>query len=709
MQKKSVLTIIILIILFNVFFFLHISNSTIDNWLLNKTIVSFDFTNGYSESISNFLKKVEHFSEENNVEIAQYSFLSADKIDIYSTMKKNYNEMLFVPNVIFNRDIKLHNFHEVLNIGFKNLLYIDTDNESIIKKFSEELNSDCNLSYLKTVSENNNILFNIFFKDSGNNSLPIFSFFIFVFLLIMYFYYSINKKRYLIYKLWGYAEVRIYYILNKPIYVSLLLTMFLSNVLMSLVVYKNIFTGLVSKVFLTMLKLNAITIILIFILSIPLFWLFSSVTNSKKTKGLKKVMIVSYFAKVLALLLVIFLVAQFFSQKQALKEKSEGLTLWESAQNLYNLYESYSPNNTDNLAKEDELNNKIFKVYKELSELDKEFILKTINFERPPIKNPTTEEQEDLDYNYKLNIKAEEDLYSPYGRNIVVDKNYLKRHTIKSSDGKNVLDKIDNNNNVLNIIVPQQLQKHEDIIKTSFKEWFYFQKVEVTNLYKEAKGQIKVEKNINDLKVNIIYAIDDQSFFTYNPNSGDSCNIIKDTIITVYTENVDNSFLASCLGPYIFIESSNEYSALKEVSAITEKYNLIELNSISSVYDKKGEEIRLIEQNISNLKKNTIIMSLFLINFMAIIVYTYYKTFFLTIVIKSLQGYSFWQIFKHLILRNISLNVLVLFLAGVILKKISLYMIVIFFVTSIIDYLIARITNKYLLIKGEIQFIKDKK
>ncbi|MSS62599.1 hypothetical protein [Velocimicrobium porci] len=707
MQKKLVIIVVILTMLFNVFFFLHISNSTIDNFLLDKTTVSFYFsTSKYVASKSEFLNKIEDFSKENNVEIAQYSFLSADKIDIYSTMKEKYKEILFVPNIIFNRDIKVNNFDEILEVGFKNLLYIDTNDKDIIERLSETFKNDCDIYYLETTFDNNNFSFNRFFKDIGNNSLPIFSFFVFVFIIVIYFYYSVSKKRYFIYTLWGYTDSRIYYILNKPLYISLLLTTVLSNLLMAGGIYKNIFSRLSLEVFFTMLKLNLVTILFIFILSIPLFWLFCSITNNKRTKGLKKMMMISYFARILLLLLIVFLSEQFFLQKEELKEKSDSLTVWEDTQNLYNLYESYSPYYLDNLAREDILNDKMFKIYKELSELDKSFIIETINFERPKIENLNTKNQEDINYNYKIGAKTEEDLYSPHGKNIVVDKNYLKRHTIKSLDGENAIDKIDNNDNVLNILVPKKFKYYENAIQNSFKEWFYFQKVEVTNMYKEARGQNKVEKSISDLKINIIYIDNNQNLFTYNPNAGDGFNIIKDSIITVYTGNVDNSFLAACFGDYIFIESADEYSALKEISAITQKYNVIELNSIASVYDKKGREIRLVEESINNLILNTIIMSLFLVMFMIIIVYTYYKTFFSTIIIKSLHGYSFCQIYKYLILGNLFINIFVLFLLGIIYKKISLYMVVIIVLMSIIDYFISKIVNGCLIIKGEIQFIK---
>ncbi len=65
-----------------------------------------------------------------------------------------------------------------------------------------------------------------------------------------------------------------------------------------------------------------------------------------------------------------------------------------------------------------------------------------------------------------------------------MDKNYLKRHTIKSLDWQNVIDQIDNNDKVMNILVPQKFKRYENTIQNSFQKWFYFHKVEVTNMYK---------------------------------------------------------------------------------------------------------------------------------------------------------------------------------------------------------------------------------
>lgn len=709
MEKRVVITIAVLTILFNIFFFLHIGNSTVNSFLTDKITVSFKIhkETAHVNSKNEILKKVQDFFEENNVEIAQYNFLTRDKIDIYSTNKDKYKELLFIPNFIFNRDIKVHDFDELLDVGFKNLLYVDTDNQDIIKSLSEILKDDCKVYYVKSALESNNFSFNHFFRYGNNNSFPVFAFFIFVCILLIFFYYSVNRKKYFIYKLWGYSDAWIYYILNKPLFISLLSTAIFSNLVIAIAVYKNILSRIMLEVFFNMLILNIVSVLLIFILSIPLFKLFCVVTNTGRKKGLIKIIGISYVARVLLFSLIVLSYEQFFDKNMELKEKLENLSVWEDTKNLYNIYESYSPYYADNLAAEDVLNYKMLEVYKELSDLGKVFIIKTINFEHLKIEKPSKKKQKEIEYVYKLDVKNQEDLYSPYGKSIVVDKNYLKKHTIKSLEGENVIDLIDNSADVWNVLVPEKFKDYEASIENSYKEWFYFQKVEVTNMYKEAEGKSKVVKNIEDLKVNIIYIGNNQNIFTYNSHSGDGFNFIEDTIISVYTENVDNSFLASCFGDYIFMESKDEYSALKEISAITQKYNVIELNNVGSVYDKRGEEIKDIEADINNLILNTVVMYLFLLMFMIVIIYAYYKSSFSTITIKSLYGYGFWQIYKRFILGNLFINLAILLLMGFIYKKISLYMFIIIVLMSIVDYFLSKIVSTFLIVKGELKLIRS--
>ena len=48
--------------------------------------------------------------------------------------------------------------------------------------------------------------------------------------------------------------------------------------------------------------------------------------------------------------------------------------------------------------------------------------------------------------------------------------------------------------------MPLKFKEYENMIEESFKEWFHFHKMEVANIYKEARGQDKIEIDIDDLE-----------------------------------------------------------------------------------------------------------------------------------------------------------------------------------------------------------------
>ncbi|MBV1817890.1 DUF1430 domain-containing protein [Anaerosalibacter bizertensis] len=703
MKKKLVGIIIILIILMNIFSFIHINKNLVNNLLFDKTIVTFVF-NEKSNLDENFLNEIGDFSKEKDIEIAQYSFLSGKKIDIYSTMENRYKGMLFIPNLIFNKDIKVHNFKAVYNVGFKNLFYIDTKDKDVINEFAKDFNKYGIIYDLGSKYEGDESFFNNFIKYIDVNFVSVLILFLFIFVLIILFYYLNNKKDYLIYELWGYSKIQIYCILNKILYKTLFITIFACNLVMIGIIYIFNLTSMLFKFIPITIVLNLVVVLLLFLFSVILFALsFANLNNKDEKKRLSKIRFIASLSKFCLILLIILLFKNFSNEKSILKKNQDSLGLWENTENLFNICAMYSPIYED-LALEGEHNDKVLKVYKDLSRLNKVFIINSINFERSRILNPYNEE---IDYTYKGNIKNKEDLYSPHGRNIMVDKNYLKRHLIKTSfDKKNVLDKIDYNDDVLNVLVPQKLKKHENTIKKTYREWFYFQKVHVSNMYKEASNQKLSKKKIDDLKINLIYIQNNQAYFTYNSNAGDYLNMVKDPIVTVYTENVDNSILASTLGGAIFLESKNEYSALEEIKNITQRYNVYELNAILSVYDKKGQEISQIEDKIDRLMLNIIIVSVILTLLMIVITYVYYKSYISKIIIKSLYGYNFITTYKDLLLSNLFMYILVFLLLIIIYKKIYIYTVIVTISMLFIDFIIARTVNVVLLNKGEIKFIK---
>ena len=693
MEKKVVILLTVMTIVINIFSFLHINQNTIDKILYDKTTISFDLYTG--KDLSDVLLKINEFSKKNNVEIAQYSFLSSTRKDIYSTMKETYNEVLVVPNIFSDRKIKVHDFKELLNTGFKNLIYVNTKNERIIQKLSDDLKEECEIQYsLPNISENTRFIYTII------NSWPVFTLYCFLFVLILFFYYSRSRKEFTIYRLWGYTYKQTYYTLNRFIYIPLFLPLLLNGLLAGGIIFKFGLSNPLLQVICGMIQLNIIIISLLILLSNIIFIFFFIAVDNKRRQIISKVMIISNILRFFLLFLIFLFINNSFEEKKELDKNLDSLTAWSDTKNLFNLQEIYSPFNYSDLAAEDILNNKILKVYQDLSDLDKVFIISTRNFDRSNVVD------DNYDYTYLYDLENEEDLYSPYGRNIVVDKNYLKRHKIKSVNGKNAADMIDIDGDVLNILVPQKYKKYERVIENSFKDWFYFQRVTVTNMYRMASNKTEIHKDIDDLNINIIYIENNQKYFTYNPYAGDSKNTIEDTIVTVYTENIDASNLGSYVGSGVFVESEDVDNVLKEISSITERYDANELNSVASVYDKKGEEIQYLENKIGQLVLNIIIIFLFLIMFMIVITYFYYKLFFREIIIKSLYGYPFIYIYKSLFRTNMLVNIGVLPFIVIVYKRLPLYMVVILGWLLLIDYFMVRIVCKYLLAKGEAQFIR---
>lgn len=704
MKNKSLVIVAILTILMNIFSFLHINKNLIDNFLYDKTSIRFEFENKHEKSIfdQEFLVEITNFAKEKEVEISQYSFLSENKIDIYSTDKDKYKEILLIPNLIFNKNIKVHNFVDINNVGFKNIIYIDTKDEKIIHEFEKEFSEYAELyDNLGSSYEGSGFSLKKVMIYMDSDIFTILPLFLLILTSLILFYYLNNKKKYLVYKLWGYSNKQIYYILNKSLYKTLFRTISLCNLIMIGIIWILNLGEILWEFIPITIGINLIILFLIFLISIILFFLsFVNLNSRNEKKRLSKIRLIANISKFCLLLLIIILCKDFSNQRILLKTNEANLNLWKNTKNMFKICEIYSPI-YGNLPKEYEQNEKILSVYKDLSKINKVFIINTLNFEHANI----TDSEEYC--NYMTNVHKEEDLYSPNGRNIMVDKNYLKRNFIKTySDKSNVLDKIDDNKDVLNILVPQKLKKYEDTIKKSYREWFYFQKVDVLNIYKEARNEELVTRDIDDLKINLIYIENNQSYFTYNMYSGDSFNTIKDPIVTVYTDNVDNSVLAANLSAYMFLESENEYSASKEIKDVTKKYNINELNAVLSVYDEKGEEIDYIKDKIERLILKIIIVLFMLIALMSVITYVYYKCCISKIVIKSLYGYNFISTYKDLLLSSLCMYILAFLLMTIIYKEIYPFMIIVAILMILIDFITTKVVNRILINKGEIRLIK---
>ncbi|OHW61223.1 hypothetical protein EUAN_24160 [Andreesenia angusta] len=698
MKKLLVVVVISLTILINIFSFLSISKNSIDNMLFDKTVIAFDRSSRDTlKADENFLSDIISFSKEKDIEISQYSFLSSNKIDIYTTNKQNFQSALLIPNLIFNKDIRVHSLEDVFSIGFKNLLYIDTKDNNIINEFLNKF-SDHGV-YL--VSENYTYSFSTL-KYIDSNFLSVFALLLSVFFLVILFYYMGSKKNYSIYRLWGYSHGQIYCVFNKALYKTLFICTFccISTFLGILIVFNLIDTLLKSLIILALVNLAIILLLSLFSIVLFPISLINSQGIDRKNRLLKTRFTINSVKFCLVLLLMVLFIV-FSSQKNALKSSQDSLSFWESSKNLFTINTTALP--YDSLSLESIDNDKLFKLYSDLNKANKVFIIQSVNFGHLDSLNTDDDKQS---YIYEENVSKVEDIYSPYGRTLMIDSGYLERHPIKAfSKNDWASDMIKYDDNTLNVLVPEKFKSQEATIESSFKEWFHFQKVYVSNMYRESLGHDLIETPIDDLEVNLIYVENNQYYFTYNTFAGDSSNRVKDPISIVYTGNVDNSVLASTLGASMFLESYNEYSALNELQNITYKYDANELNSISSVYDKKGEQLSYLKDSLNKLTFNISVISLILIILTIVIVWIYYKAYIANIIIKSLYGYSFMNTYRKLLLSSLFVYTFPALIIILVYKS-HFYMFFLSVLMLFVEYIMSKTIYETLLTRGELEFIK---
>lgn len=199
---------------------------------------------------------------------------------------------------------------------------------------------------------------------------------------------------------------------------------------------------------------------------------------------------------------------------------------------------------------------------KRLMEEKNAFVVDTYNYQ--PIDESGTPlfETNDLD---GLPVEI-----SPYGHCIRVSTTYLRYNPIQILDGS-LDEKIVYDDKILNIMVPEQYRSEESDIIEAYKKLFYFEKIEVANIYNETLS-IQLDKTeTDDLGINIIYVSDGQSYFTFNADiCPETNNRITDPIVVIYTQNIHPSYAHSFMTHCVIFQSNSKdtQGAYKEIEPI---------------------------------------------------------------------------------------------------------------------------------------------
>lgn len=261
-------------------------------------------------------------------------------------------------------------------------------------------------------------------------------------------------------------------------------------------------------------------------------------------------------------------------QMNYLKIELNNLKIWSKAESVYSIGLNY-------VGESREAEERLQKFYS-LAEQQGAFLIDAQNYEMV-----------DEDHHvYDYNAPGEESYYDPYGRTITVNENFLKVNPITINGVPlQIAEKIVHNDKIRNILVPENLRMYEDEISARFLENFYFQKVEVENIYNEKMGKPHNDISIEELSLNIIYIDQGQEYFPYaDIEVQNGCRII-DPIVIMETGNIDSSYYTSYLSRCIFFEYEglNAFDYLLPV--IGQSGTMSEIQGVMSVYDNHGQQI----------------------------------------------------------------------------------------------------------------------
>ena len=271
---------------------------------------------------------------------------------------------------------------------------------------------------------------------------------------------------------------------------------------------------------------------------------------------------------------------------------------------------------------------------------------------------------------YDYNAPGEESYFDPYGRTITVNENYLKINPITmNGDASLIEEKIVHDSHVRNILVPETLKKYEEEIRIRFLKDFYFQKVEVENIYNEKMGKSLNDMSIDELSVNIIYIDQGQEYFPYaDIEMEKGCKII-DPIVVLETGNVDYSFYMSYLSRCMFFKCEG-INAFDYLMPIMEQSNTMsEIQSVTSVYDCHGQQIYNLEIQRNYLITSLgVIMLLFLVS-SYLIISSYFQEKKYQMYINKVFGFSLIQRIYKFVLLLVLLDIVALCLVVILWKE----------------------------------------
>ncbi|WP_144557636.1 DUF1430 domain-containing protein [Bacillus pumilus] len=672
MKKTIYLLFILFLISMNASSYQYTLNKQIYYTLFsNKEVVIIDYTSEIKSE--DFIKRLVAFSKENKANISQYNFLDEKNLNIYSTNPENepsihngdklvsnflrgHSDQKMIGSISFPLStwkIKYFEFNQIKNIGIGSKFYISSDNDKVLKK-AQNLFADYGEVSFEDTTENTASMFNTTLLMLVLLSMLI------LFIGVLYFAIK-NSKRLLLQKLWGYSKVKTLLSYPALFLKPLIIIIFCGAIIVALLAFSfnlNDWLTAYLRIYIRNAMIGALIMMIYTIIVTLVLYNNSDISGSiKGSTPIKKFQWLSVGFKIVITVLLFNIVAFSLSNLFDLKQQLDNQSYWKKTQNIYKTSFANTGIDYSVLKLDREKNVKVRALYHQLEKRKNAFIIDAQNYAllRKDGKKPV--------FFYTLNTTKKNEIYSPSGRSITISPNYLKANPIIGANGEAISNKeLRMDSNTLNLLVPQKYEKYKENIIEAYKEHFFFEKVELDNMYnKDMKQPLNTLKK-DDLKINIIYTKNSQDYFTFNSEFGDvsNKNNIVDPIAAVFTDNVDPSVIGAYSTSCLFFSDSSKGMAYDRIVPYLEKTDTRDLiDSTISVYQELSDRVSAIQnqflQNLISLTITVILSAAFLVAY----IWAYYSANAYRLYLKELFGYSYWARNKNLIIFSLLSNCLI--------------------------------------------------
>lgn len=586
----------------------------------------------------------------NKIDLKKGTFPSTDKDDYIADKQYDSNKQVgLIEKLSKDNDVIIQGMNNIDKFGIYGLYSISSTDSTVVNNVIEEiLNINNDILVVNIMGTNSNpsiitALLNGSIYSLSNNILTLIVLPCVILSILLLFAFYANKlmKSSYIYKAHGYSSSKISFKFTSKIIIALCLSASFSFVILAF--FNILFFNVKMKILLYVLLIP--TIIFIFIYSLYFYLLLYFAIRKqdfmrilKGKQSYKAVTFIQYFTKFVFTIVFFVLLVNTVNIYELVNLKLNNLSVWMKTQNIYQTNLNASAKDfkieLQNAKKIKDVMNGIIKEYNG-------FICNVENYEKIGDKYV-----HELNETHGSPIQA-----SPGGTVITVSENYFNFNPIKGIDNKSIKDQMVYDDKVLNILVPIDRKKYESSIKEAFRNHFWFEKVDVDNIYNEKLGKSLNNMKKEELDVNIIYVENNQGYFTFNQNiEPDSKNTIFDPIVEIYTGNIHDSFALSAYSSnfYFYSDKVNPFDAISPILIKNKATSLT--NNITALYDEYGNEINTLKDIKNNL--TVLIIVIFIANIAVLygVMSLHYEKNKYKLYLQTIFGYTFLKKNKNIIL-----------------------------------------------------------